>query len=566
MSLTSANRSFQFVMQMTDPKTATEPMIDLPPKPLIENGQSSKLPRHRPERHGISPELLAQFLQALQQDPSLRMHSIMVVRDGCVLCEAGFGNQDLTLPRMTFSACKSIVSLAVGMLMDDGLLHADTKVTDLFPQAGKLVGRKLMRDVTVADLLSMCSGNQFNELACMTQADWLEGFFLSPGLSEKFQYNSLNTYMLGRIVSKCSGMSLSDFVERRLFEPLGIRDFYWEVCPMGYARSGWGLYLKAEDLAKIGQLIQNGGMYRNQRLISQEYLKKATSVQAVAPAEYGDFNYGWQFWVGREKDMVLLNGMLGQNVLCFRESGITLVSHAGNDETFQQSNYFKLAQRFFAGPFPDTLPANLNDTRKLRRVLTDLRAKPARSAESSVFQLFFGKRFVARSPRAASTGLLPVTLQAVQNCYTKGVQAIAIGGDRDCVEIFYEERNCLHHILAGTKVPRVQTLCFDGNMFRVAAQVKFTKNEDDFPVLRLQLDFLETPCSRVIKLFLTPQGVILQQTETPCMDKIFETVLSGSHPTISALIAAVSGTGDLEFLRWRMSLLFAPKLEFEQEN
>ncbi|MBQ9967880.1 MAG: serine hydrolase [Oscillospiraceae bacterium] len=560
------NKSLHLMMRMLDPKEPTEPMISLPPKPEIPAIQkSTSLPRHTPERHGISSRHIAAFLQTLEQDPTLNMHSIMILRDGCVLCEASFGAQDIRIPRMTFSACKSIVSLAVGILMDDGVLRPETQLTELFPEAGNAISRRLMKDLTVEELLSMRSGAQFNEIACMTQEDWLSGFF-SPGLSGgRFQYNSLNTYILSRIVCQLSGRSLSDFLSERLFGPMGIRDFYWEVCPNGTEKGGWGLYLRAEDLGKLGQLVLDGGLWEGHQLISREYLEKATQIHAKVPMHYGDYDYGWQFWVGRKDDIVLMNGMLGQNVLCFRENGITVVSHAGNEETFQQSNYFRHAAAFFARAFDPGLPRDAVGIRGLRKTLHALVLPQAKLPTQADFARFFGRRFVTDAPKAPSTGSLPLTLQAVQNCYTKGVQAIAIGGSRETVEIFYEERDTLHHILAGTRAPHIQSMEFGGNVFRVAAYARFTHDEDETPVLRVQLDFLETPFSRILKLYLTPSGMTLRQEETPCMDKILETVLSDAYPAVKTLIGTVFGTGDLDFLRWRMSVVFAPELEFTEE-
>lgn len=565
MSLTSMNKSLHLMMRLADPKESTEPMIALPPKPEIACTQSSTpLPRHTPERHGVSSRHIAAFLQTLEQDPTLNMHSIMILKDGCVLCEAAFGTQDIRMPRMTFSACKSIVSLAIGILMDDGVLLPETKLTELFPEAGNAISRRLMKDITVDDLLAMRTGSQFNEIACMTQDDWLSGFF-SPGLTAgKFQYNSLNTYILSRIVCHLSGQSLSSFLTERLFEPMGIRDFYWEVCPEGFEKGGWGLYLRAEDLGKLGQLILDGGLWEGRRLISREYLEKATQIHAKVPPHYGDYDYGWQFWVGRKDDVVLMNGMLGQNVLCFRENGITVVSHAGNEETFQQSNYFRHVAEFFARPFDRKLPRDPAGIRSLKKVLQSLTFAQGKLPSQMSFDRFFGKRFVTNSPKAPSTGLLPLTLQAVQNCYTKGVQAIAIGGSRETVELFYEERDALHHILAGTRAPHIQTMTFGENVFRVAAHARFTHNEDEIPVLRVQLDFLETPFTRVLKLYLTPSGLLLKQEETPCMDKVLETVLS-SHTAVKTLIGNVFGTGDLDFVRWRMSVVFSPELRFSED-
>ncbi|RAZ13912.1 hypothetical protein DK853_52400, partial [Klebsiella oxytoca] len=68
----------------------------------------------------------------------------------------------------------------------------------------------------------------------------------------EFAYNSLNTYMLSAIVRRVTGKSLSGFLRERLFTPMGITDFHWETCPRGIEKGGWGLYIKPEDLAKLG--------------------------------------------------------------------------------------------------------------------------------------------------------------------------------------------------------------------------------------------------------------------------------------------------------------------------
>ena len=567
MSLSSANRSLQLLMRLVDPKSATEPMIDtLPPKPEITSRNlSSTLPRHKPERHGISSSHIQGFLEALANDPSIRLHSVMIIRNGCVLCEASFGAQDLSVPRMTFSACKSITALAIGLLMDDGLLHENDLLTELFPKEGRMISRHLMRTITVGDLLSMRTGNQFNEFSCMTQSDWLEGFFQSPGLgAKKFHYNSLNTYILSRIVCKLSNKSLTQFLNDRLFEPMGISDFFWETCPEGYEKGGWGLYMRAEDLGKLGQLIQNNGNWNGRQLISHEFLQKATSAQAIAPESCGDFNYGWQFWVGRTSNKVLMNGMLGQNVLCYRDSGITIVSHAGNDEVFQQSNYFTLAEKFFGGTFSEHLSKDFWAHHRLHKFCKTLSNSRQNLPSPKDLSHFAEICYSTNSPRSASVGLLPVTLQAVQNCYTKGFRSISISGNPKKIEIVYKENGSEHHIIAGTKTSKEQLLTFGENTFRVAAQARFTHNEDDDPVFILKLDFLETPCTRIIKLIKTDQGVVLQQSETPCIDRIFNSVLTGSHPAIVSLLSSVFGTGDLEFLRWRMSLIFSPAIELSQ--
>ena len=569
MSLTSANRSLQLLSRLLDTESATVPFFDAgPQKPEIPLGRGSQpLPRCAPERLGVSSGHIADFLRALQQEPTLRMHSILILRHGQILCRASFGARDTELPRMTFSACKSITALAIGILMDDGLLRPEDKLTDLFPDECGPLSRPLMRDLTVHHLLSMQTGNSFNEAASMTREDWIKGYFSSPGLEtgRKFQYNSLNTYILAALVTRLSGMSLSQFLTQRLFAPMGIADFYWETSPEGIEKGGWGLYLSPEDLGKLGQLVMDGGRWQGKQLISAEFLEKATQPHATVPAAYGDFNYGWQMWVGRTENTFLFNGMLGQNVLGFRDSGIILVSHAGNDEAFQTSAYYALAARFFGSDFPKTLPRNIVNEVTLRQTAASLAAPRFPIPTKRQFSLFSHSRYVATEPQAASAGLLPLILQAVENCYSKGLHALSLSGTRVCPELIYEELDEIHHLRCGVRKPIRQTLTFCGNVFQTAVQARFACDEDGRPVLRIQIDFLETPCSRILKLTPAGQGLILRQEETPGAGFVSGILPAATSSAARVLLSSVLGSAEQGYLRWRLEKTFTQTLNLEKE-
>ena len=129
---------------------------------------------------------------------------------------------------MTFSACKSITSLAVGMLIDEGKLSFDESVFDIFGDEINFIDRKKMSSITVRDLLTMRSSVVFNEAEALVSQNYLKGFFSSSTsgkVGETFNYNSLNTYVLSAIVLKRSGEHISKYLEKRLFSPLGIKDY-----------------------------------------------------------------------------------------------------------------------------------------------------------------------------------------------------------------------------------------------------------------------------------------------------------------------------------------------------
>ena len=114
--------------------------------------------------------------------------------------------------------------------------------------------------------LIMTSLVQFNERGAVSCNDWVRGFLDSPvngTAGSKFEYNSMNTYMLSAIVTEITGESLMDYLRPRLFEPLGITRIFWESCPKGITKGGWGLFLCPEDAAKIGQLCLQKGMWNH---------------------------------------------------------------------------------------------------------------------------------------------------------------------------------------------------------------------------------------------------------------------------------------------------------------
>lgn len=570
MSLSSANRTLQMLSRLMDTEHPTETYFEMgAQKPAIEAGRSTQpLPCVSPERQGISSRHIASFLRALETEPTLRMHSLLILRNGKLLCKAAFGARDTELPRMTFSACKSVTALAVGLLMDDGLLSPEDKLTELFPEDCGPVSRRLMKDLTVYHLLTMQTGNLFNEAASMTEQHWVKGFFTSPGLetSRKFQYNSLNTYLLAVLVTRLSGMSLSDFLTKRLFAPMGIADFYWEVSPEGIEKGGWGLYLKPEDLGKLGQLVMDGGLWLGKQLISAEFISKATQTHVQVPDSYGSFNYGWQIWVGRTENIFLFNGMLGQNVLGFRDSGILLVSHAGNDEAFQTSAYYRLAQEYFGGSFPNRLPVNFFGEIHLLQTIRALKIKPNPIPTVKEWQKFSNIRFAITDSQAASAGLLPLILQTVEGCFSKGLQAISLGGTRTAPELFYEEQDQLHHLICGVRKPVRQTVHYQGNAFEAAILAHFTYDEDQNPVLRIQIDFLETPCTRILKIIHTGQGVFLRQEETPGADFLIGTMDTAMTPRIKTVLSTVLGSSEQGFLRWKIDRMFTQTMKLTQES
>ena len=266
--------------------------------------------------------------------------------------------------------------------------------------------------------------------------------------------------------------------------------------------------------------------------------------------------------MGRREDTFLFNGMLGQNVLGFRDNGILVVSHAGADTDFQESRYFEIVSRYFGGQFPAELPADENAQAGLAETVRSLSAY-SREPEALDDRAggFLNRSFHAQEGPAASAGLLPLALQALYNCYSAGFDSVAVSAKGGSPELIYRERDALYRLPVGLGRPEVTELAFRGNVFRVAALGRLTHDEEERPVFYIKLDFLETPCVRILKLVLDGDRLLLRQTETPGVPYVTGKLCQAAQsPLYRPLLMVAAGSAEEDFLRYKTLQILSPEI------
>lgn len=195
------------------------------------------------------------------------LHSIMIVQHGNVLAEKWMSEGKEDEPHVLNSVSKTFTASAIGFAIAEGKLKLTDKVISFFPDQLPANISENLEAMTIHDLLTMTCGHdgdlRSNERAARNaDKGWVEQFLAYP-VDHKpgtfFAYNSPGTYMLSAIVQKVTGEKLVDYLYPRLFRPLGIVNVKWQESPEGINCGGWGLYLKTEDLAKMGQLFLQKG-------------------------------------------------------------------------------------------------------------------------------------------------------------------------------------------------------------------------------------------------------------------------------------------------------------------
>lgn len=341
-----------------------------------QDKQSVRLPRATPESQGVSSASIAKFIQAADEKVN-SMHSFMLLRHGKVIAEAWWTPEDANKPHVLWSLSKSFTSTAVGLAVHDGKLSVQDRVMGFFPDAAPENPSENLKSMRVLDLLTMSTGHQ-DEPNLRSSQDWIKTFLAHPVPREPgsfFRYNTPATFMQSAIVQKVTGQSVVDYLQTRLFDPLGIDAPKWDKNPQGISIGGYGLYLKTEDIAKFGQLYLQKGRWENQQLIPSDWVQEATNKQVSNGSDAAsDWNqgYGYQFWRCRH-NAFRGDGKDGQFCVVLPDQDAVVVMTAN---TTNMQAQLSLVWEHLLGEFREKpLPEAPKDRENLEGICTGLRAK-----------------------------------------------------------------------------------------------------------------------------------------------------------------------------------------------
>ena len=509
--------------------------------------------RATPESQGISSDLFAALLRELDASKDTDMHHFMALRHGKVICECNFAPYPKGMWHITHSMCKSITGMAIGMLIEEGKLKLNENIYDIFSDHMNAFSKIFRPVITVENLLTMTSGVTFNESGIVSGNDWL-GSFLNASVNGKpgteFQYNSLNTYVLSAIVTKRTGETLTEYLTPRLFGPLGITKYYWETCPKGITKGGWGLFLCAEDMAKLGQLYLQRGKWNGQQLVSEYWIEISTARHLKTQND--TYGYGYQLWMEQRPGSFEYNGMLGQNVIIYPDMDMVLVTNAGNKEMFQDCIMLNIIRKYFPVNYhpADVLPENPLSYSLLKRLCGELENGENNNNRSTSLRGGWKRNVVSRRKhsdkkysyrisaivdlpsdhhsfmRAVSgrtyvmeqqnIGIAPLFVQVFHNNMTDGISEISFTYDAGNFCVSFTEGEVIHKLPVGFGKAADGCVDLHGEHYLVATLGEFARDENDIPVLKLEVTFIEECVKRKAHIFFhEDNGIEIRWNETP---------------------------------------------------
>ena len=273
----------------------------------------TNLPRSTPSSQDVDPAGILAFLDAVEADERIELHSLMVVRHGNVVAEGWWAPYSADRVHLMYSMSKSVTSTAAALAAAEGLVDLDAAVVSYFPELVEPHVSEATRAMTLRDVACMSSGHlgeTWDRVAFADRQEPLAAFFALPPDQDPgsvFAYNQACTYALGAAVQRTAGQTLTTYLRPRLFDPLGIGEVGWLQTPVGRDQAFSGWHARTEDIAKIGLLYLQNGRWGGDQLLDPAWVAAAISAQ-VGTADWATtyqegpdwaLGYGYQFWMSQ---------------------------------------------------------------------------------------------------------------------------------------------------------------------------------------------------------------------------------------------------------------------------
>ena len=296
-------------------------------------------------QYGLSTKAILNFYRAFDAIGG-ENHSLLITKDGKRVYEEYCAPYNADTPHSMFSVTKCLVSIAVGFAIEEGLISMDTRILPYFAEYEHKDSPE-WDNVTVENLLLMNSNKKFSFLQDMTEDH--AKLFMKAGFRKKkgWLYSNNDSHMLAALVEKVTGEHLDDYLDVRLFQPLGLDKPFWEKNKVGVCVGGSGVYLTARQLAAIGECVANEGKFEGKQIIPADYIRRAVQPLAQPAKTYHADGFGYYFWM--DQGTYRLEGLFGQFSVVVPEQNtvVTMTAMHPSDYMIAKTFHDELIAKLF---------------------------------------------------------------------------------------------------------------------------------------------------------------------------------------------------------------------------
>jgi CubicO group peptidase (beta-lactamase class C family) len=349
-----------------------------------------------PEEVSVDSAPLIRMSEWIRKD-NLDVRSLLVVKDGKLIFERYGDGLDRDYNYELYSVTKTMTALTFGILADQGKISVDDPVgpwiLKIRPDLNDAVADK--QAIKLRHLMSMSSGLLYKQVEGSDPLYFQAPDRLKVALTTvprippatEFEYTDANPVLVGAAIQAASGEPEYKFAEEHLFGPLGMKNEHWTgLDQTGMVSGGWGLRLRAVDMAKIGMLMLNGGQWQGQQIVSKDWIKQMSTPSATATAQ----DYGYYCWINHIVESEPEFGAMGFKgqfitVLPKQNAVVVMTSILPTDGGLRTGTYLNMYRRMVndyilpamhGGPKPAPTDAQREALRKELELAAQTKGKP----------------------------------------------------------------------------------------------------------------------------------------------------------------------------------------------
>lgn len=339
--------------------------------------------RTTPEEAGIPSPAILRVLDRLESY-RIPMHSIHIMRWDKLVAEGYYSPCTRDMYHRMFSVSKSLTSLAIGKLNEQGRLKLDDPIVNYFPEYVPDNTHPWLASMTIRHMLMMRTCHARTTYKLDMTRNWVESFFITPPDHKPgtiFHYDTSASHTLCALTEKLTGMPMLEYLKNEMLREIGFsEDSYMLTDPFGHSLGGSGLVALPEDLLRLGYLLMHEGKIGDKQLICRDYLAEALANQSATavsgPVMSESQGYGYQFWRG-EFGAFVCYGMGGQLLICYPAEKLIVLTTADTQGIGggNQLIYNALQEELLTELSDGKLPLS-EDTQRLEERLNGLRLAP----------------------------------------------------------------------------------------------------------------------------------------------------------------------------------------------
>ncbi len=335
-----------------------------------------------PEKQGMDSTTLVNLLEYIEKQGK-GIDGLVVIRHGAIVLEAYYSPYTKDQKHIVNSVTKSFISALVGIAIDQGYISSrDSKVLNYFPEYRLPDNDPRRRAITIEHLLTMTSGidwpqygpDNINDKMTRSNDDWVRFILERPMTAEPGRqpnYSNGDAHLLSAIIQKATGETALDFGWKHLFQPLGISDIRWDYDPRGISIGSATIYLTPRDMAKLGYLYLNDGVWNGQTIVSADWVHASLQSHTQIPLSQGFAEYGYFWWIYPKLGMYEAWGGAGQRVAIFPKLDIITVMTSDIPDDAPVTTFSSEIYRYIieAAKSSGALPENSQSSAELARLI-----------------------------------------------------------------------------------------------------------------------------------------------------------------------------------------------------